>query len=685
MRRQQTFALVASLLTVSTARAEPQAGVLPMPMYGSDTLREVTRQIIETCVLTPNLDYLGTGSTNGGNAMRARNQQIAPQSRFLSSTECSDFGSSPQLGQGITIGLDGIGVFGDTTEPTTCDTLRYSGTLTVSDRNGVPGVQCPNCSGNTYTFSDWRDVLRIIYAGQSEHIIADPCSDSDPSRRPSALGGTPSVGCGNGSISGNEQCDDGNTNDYDGCASNCTWEIGHQNRCNSDLRRELVNSYGNLFQGGCTDAECTELRHAFRRDDSSGTTDTFLTLLGLPGASSRTYCNGFDLEDLDPIRRACSPQEQVCSNVPYASWGANRHGGPPVAPATNPAGTGGDLGLLLAITMPGDTTKQYGEACAFGKFAYTLMPFAATLTAQRCPDGNARQAAKCRWPIDANGKFGCLASMGTKPPIRTLTNMDGRAYNVMPRDPDTGAPLFTKSGLQDPRQTGGGMYRIHQTTPMTNGTALCTEVDATQQIGCLVTASPCSIGYAGREALFATDNMTKSFKLRSPLNDPGAGFPAQEIPLDDILIRRLLDPSGPASGTCGNGTDDNFGYRYPLARRLWINAARGFGLPSFSNIADIVDSNDADSAPDLESLERELATCMADRTLTDQAIVDFGFITLSDRNCSTGVCTAAEREIGYRARSCQPRCGDGIVQAGESCDDGNSVGGDSCPADCTIP
>jgi cysteine-rich repeat protein len=30
------------------------------------------------------------------------------------------------------------------------------------------------------------------------------------------------------------------------------------------------------------------------------------------------------------------------------------------------------------------------------------------------------------------------------------------------------------------------------------------------------------------------------------------------------------------------------------------------------------------------------------------------------------------------------RCGDGVVQLGEGCDDGNEVGGDGCSATCTI-
>ncbi len=413
--------LVLISLSSTLVRADPPPGTLPFTMFGSDTLREVTRDVIATCGLDNNIDYRGTGSTNGGSAMRTRDQQIAPQSRFLNSAECTDFGTAPQLGQGITIGLDGIGTFGDATEDTACNTLRYSGNLTVTERNGVAGLQCPSCSGSQYVFSDWRDVLRIVYAGQAAHISAAACSDSDPSRIPSALGGTTPANCGNGAVAAPEQCDDGNTANFDGCSSNCTWEIANADRCNSDLRRELVSVWGNVFQGGCADPECAELRHAFRRDDASGTTDTFLTLLGLPAATSRTFCNGFEVEDLDPIRRACDVNEQACAAVPYANRGANPNGGTPTGGAVNPAVAGGDLGLVLAITMPADTTLQYGDACALGKFAYSEMPFAANPVAQRCPDGNARSFGKCRWPLSATNQFNCRAAMNSSAHPITLS------------------------------------------------------------------------------------------------------------------------------------------------------------------------------------------------------------------------------------------------------------------------
>ena len=32
----------------------------------------------------------------------------------------------------------------------------------------------------------------------------------------------------------------------------------------------------------------------------------------------------------------------------------------------------------------------------------------------------------------------------------------------------------------------------------------------------------------------------------------------------------------------------------------------------------------------------------------------------------------------------EPICGDGVVDPGEDCDDGNNVSGDGCEADCTL-
>lgn len=500
-------------------------------MYGSDTLYEVTREaLVAAGIPTTAIDYKGTGSSVGGRAMNAgdaaavppipaQNQQIAPQSRFLTGAECGGaIGAGP--GTGLMVGLDAIGIYSSAAggPAAGCQTLRYSGSV------------------GSYAITDWRDTLRLLYAGQSSHATAPACQEDPPARTPSAAGDLVA-------------------------------------RCGSAERRALISNWSNLFQdAGCSSGSCTGgLRHAFRRDDLSGTTDVFLTLLALPGipsngvysATNRTFCNGNEFEDLDPVRTPCDAREEVCQTIPYS----NR-----TAPASNPAVAGGDLGVVLPITMPTDTTKQFGAACAFGKFAYAPMPFSAALENQRCPDGNGRQGGKCRWPLDASNRFNCRAIASTRPSIRVFTNMDGRSYNLLPRDPATGNLLINPpSGTGDPRWMAAGAYRKHQTTAMTNapaGTQLCTKADATLQIGCLVQADPCSIGYAGRQALQGNTQVA-AIQMRTP--DNTASVSAEDV----ANIQAVADP-----GNCAA-----FGARYPLARSLWMNASKGFGsFTTFTNI-----------------------------------------------------------------------------------------------------
>jgi hypothetical protein len=45
------------------------------------------------------------------------------------------------------------------------------------------------------------------------------------------------------------------------------------------VRAVLVETWGNLFRDSANCTGCTRLWHAFRRNDESGTTDTFVTLM----------------------------------------------------------------------------------------------------------------------------------------------------------------------------------------------------------------------------------------------------------------------------------------------------------------------------------------------------------------------------------------------------------------------
>src|SRR5689334_12718306 len=105
LRTKALIAVAALGVAASTASADGPNPTLPLPLYGSDTLFDVAKDIITGCGLDANLSYKGTGSGQGGKAMgpgdstvnpviQPHNQQIAPQSRFLNGTECSAIGTN---------------------------------------------------------------------------------------------------------------------------------------------------------------------------------------------------------------------------------------------------------------------------------------------------------------------------------------------------------------------------------------------------------------------------------------------------------------------------------------------------------------------------------------------------------------------------------------------------------------
>ncbi len=72
--------------------------------------------------------------------------------------------------------------------------------------------------------------------------------------------------------------------------------------CNSAARKALVANWSNLFQNGCANGAGTAcsaapvngaLWHAYRRDDTSGTSDVFSSILGISPSTSNSANNGF--------------------------------------------------------------------------------------------------------------------------------------------------------------------------------------------------------------------------------------------------------------------------------------------------------------------------------------------------------------------------------------------------------
>lgn len=445
MRQSFLAALVVVALGGATAHAQttPPANRL----YGSDTLFNILQELTGS---GPNgfninpldLGYVGGGTTTGENAVVGNNQEIAPMSRALNASACN---GAPATAGCYAIGRDLMATVGN--DPVACDALNWGTSITVTEQNGVPELQCPGCTGNQFPLDDWRTVLRVIFAGRHTAGSSAP------------------------------------------------------KECNSDVRRTLVNSWGLLFKDGCAGTTCTQLRHAYRRDDFSGTTDTFLSLLQLPGVSSTPFCNGDEQSDVDPIRRPCVGNgfqgngDEVC-------------------------GPGGTLGLVLPVVTPQQNAyPPVRQACSAAPFGGNASGTVAWTLADRtkyganCPNGAPTVGGTCWWPKRsgsvAGQGFDCIAAAAHRP-VGSPSTLDARIYNLWRRNSDGTVVTY-----QRPSTTGAIQNRpMNHAHYLTRGWD-CRFLDSTDQIGCFAKDDPCSIGYAGVGALETNPTGVKGLQLRS--------------------------------------------------------------------------------------------------------------------------------------------------------------------------
>jgi ABC-type phosphate transport system substrate-binding protein len=290
-------------------------------MLGSDTLKNFTVAVLDGCsaelgtYLTDNdagkagvqpILYNGTGSGNGENAMKPANsaQWVAPMSRAMGTGICN--AAAPRAGaEGIVFALDALSI------------------VFASSVAGADGIDYPGTAGDAA--NNWRTVLREVYTGMG--------------------------------ASGNNIF----TRD-----------------CNSAARRALVDNWDNLFHGstGTTcadsnpDAGATNvepgLRHAFRRDEESGTTDVFLAQLSLPslnfqqtGTSTSVIPAGSNATQT-VVYRALANSPFCNVRRPDDDYAPVSKGGSPIPPMYNvglPASAGTGLGLVPYDPALGDNAR----------------------------------------------------------------------------------------------------------------------------------------------------------------------------------------------------------------------------------------------------------------------------------------------------------------------------------------
>ena len=339
--------------------------------------------------------------------------------------------------------------------------------------------------------------------------------------------------------------------------------------CSSAARANLINNWNSIF--ACSGTECTGgLRHAFRRDDTSGTTDTLRAALGVsttlnPAAPAAggvpvvPFCNGNDVgqlpanspgysagrlqQDLDPKRTNCASgsstaatAEKVCGPIPYTLTSA------PYNFAQKTLGVVLTIDVPTAFSVSGATVAASAAdlfnstPCGTG-FKLTSNPSPVTSGAtQICPDGSkpvGGNANLCFAPVTSSGSFACLATPKASPTAVSPTGFDGRTFNTVLRDAAGNIRNVPPAGtLTATRRVTTAFYRLHAAGGASGAGRACnTFTDATQTIGCFAAADACSIGYAGFEAN-ESDNINVTLDNKVAVS---SGVPNQAY----LLYRKL--------------------------------------------------------------------------------------------------------------------------------------------------
>jgi len=232
-----------------------------------------------------------------------------------------------------------------------------------------------------------------------------------------------------------------------------------------------------------------------------------------------------------------------------------------------------------------------------------------------CPDGQQPIAGGCQIP--ATGSFPVSGGTGTsacennpaKWPLRDGSAKDGRIFNLTEFSGVGAALLYPVPGTAPAVSVPftGAFARIHQVNPIWDTSVTssppnlvgggqaqggCMLTDATDQIGCLTQADPCSIGFAGDGGKFW--NTHEGLSLASSGTDA--------LQLSQVY---------PTIATI-QGTPTQSGV-YPGWRKLYFNSSNGFDA---INGTTTLDTNSGSTGSDLTAAS-ELALGQYEANVTN--------------------------------------------------------------------
>ncbi len=259
-----SFVIAAMVVAGATATGAGAIHFATSPFNGSDTEYDLINLAMQTSGLGTSGDYAGGGSGAGENNMTGSppKQWTGPMSKMLTNGSCNTTsftypvsGAAPEQSHasGVVFALDALSVLASTTSGASaaCNTHSSDGT---DSTHGVAATTTITVGGGSLTFKNWTDVLALLYGGLDKSA-SPKVTDCNSAARQALIANwnnlfqASSATCKNAAACTTAQ--------YQACAAGGT--------CSANLAFKINNT----------------LWHAFRRDDNSGTSDVFSSLIGI--------------------------------------------------------------------------------------------------------------------------------------------------------------------------------------------------------------------------------------------------------------------------------------------------------------------------------------------------------------------------------------------------------------------
>jgi len=633
---------------------------------------------------------------------------------LLDGDACDSNCTAPSCGNGATVPPeqcdDGNTVSGDGCDgnctPTGCGNGITTGGESCDDGNLVSGDGCDvNCTttacgnnivsvgevcddGNVASGDGCDSNCTVSACGNGVIAGSETCDDGNLLNGDGCDLTCQPTGCGSGAVTGIEQCDDGNLTNGDGCSALCQREILNTAAAAGDQFGTSVAAFGSNLVVGAPEVDQPGALNTGRAYLVAGDTGVILrTFLNpTPGAGDKF---GVAVAVAGGEIVIGAPFDDTAGTDAGAVYVFNGATGALLRTYTNPAAGANDhFGWSLAargsdilVGAPEDDTGAGGGGVAYlfnsvgiqqvylnpspgagDQFGYALSALSPTTVLIGAPMHDI--PASGYNPNAANGGEAYVFDAATGSVVRTLANpfpgagdRFGASVTAVAGDAVVGSPVNDAAGTSGGAAylfDGAGLLKQVFVKPVSLvSDEFGFDVEALGTDKLVVSARRDDTGGANVGAVYvfdvATGSMLQTFQKPVPVSDDHFGQALATIgsrvfvgaPLDDSVKLDAGAVFGFVDTSCGNGTRE--------------------GAEECDD-GNAVDGDGCDS------------TCVI--TGCGNGVVTSGE-ACDDGNLLTGDgCSPACAVEGV--------CGDGVTEPFEQCDDSNTVSGDGCDANCTL-